>query len=58
MGRITQRASNSNRCTLIANVMLNAAKHGFFNAKDGKIGLWTAAALNAIFDDFGGRMAP
>ncbi len=35
-------------------VTLNAANQSFFNAKGGKIGLWTVAALNAFVDDFGG----
>jgi hypothetical protein len=38
----------------IATVTLNAADQAFFNAKGGKIGIWTIAAPNAIFDDFGG----
>jgi hypothetical protein len=41
--------------TLIASVTLNAADQAFFNAKGGKIGIWTVAASNAILDDFGGR---
>jgi hypothetical protein len=40
--------------TLLTTVTLNAADQGFFNAKGGKIGLWTVAAPNAFFDDFGG----
>jgi hypothetical protein len=39
---------------LIATVTLNAADQAFFNAKGGKIGLWSAAAPNAFFNDFGG----
>jgi hypothetical protein len=35
---------------------LNAAAQDFFNAKGGKIGIWTAAP-NAFFDDFGGGTA-
>ena len=38
----------------IATVTLNAADHAFFNAKGGKIGIWSAAASNALLDDFGG----
>jgi beta-glucosidase len=40
--------------TLVATVTLNAADKAFFNAKGGKIGVWTAGASNALFDDFGG----
>jgi hypothetical protein len=40
--------------TLVATVTLNAADQAFFNAKGGKIGIWTAAASNAVVDDFGG----
>jgi hypothetical protein len=40
--------------TLLTTVTLNAADQGFFNAKGGKIGLWTVAAFNAFVDDFGG----
>ena len=40
--------------TLLTAVTLNAADQGFFNAKGGKIGLWTVAAPNAFVDDFGG----
>jgi hypothetical protein len=39
---------------LVTSVTLNAADKAFFNAKGGKIGIWTAAAPNAILDDFGG----
>jgi len=35
-------------------VTLNAADHAFFNAKGGKIGLWTLDVPNAFLDDFGG----
>ena len=38
----------------IATVTLNAADKSFFNSKGGKVGLWTLAAPNAFFDDFGG----
>jgi hypothetical protein len=31
-----------------------AEDQAFFNAKGGKIGLWTAAAPNALLEDFGG----
>jgi VCBS repeat-containing protein len=44
--------------TLITTVTLNAADQAFFNTKGGKIGIWTAAAPNALFDDFGGGTAP
>jgi beta-glucosidase len=54
MEQITSPASSSNRCTLLATVTLNAADQAFFNAKGGKIGIWTVAASNALFDDFGG----
>ncbi|MEZ4734645.1 MAG: hypothetical protein R3E79_46735 [Caldilineaceae bacterium] len=40
--------------TLLSTVTLNAADQSFFNAKGGKIGLWTVAAFNAYVDDFGG----
>lgn len=40
--------------TLLTTVTLNAADQSFFNAKGGKLGLWTIAAPNAFFDDFGG----
>jgi hypothetical protein len=40
--------------TLIATVTLNAADKSFFNAKGGKIGVWSASASNALLDDFGG----
>jgi len=40
--------------TLIATITLNSADQAFFNAKGGKIGLWSAAAPNAFLDDFGG----
>lgn len=38
----------------IASVTLNAQDQAFFNAKGGKIGIWTVAASNAVLDDFGG----
>jgi hypothetical protein len=40
--------------TLLTTVTLNTADQQFFNAKGGKIGIWTAAAPNALLDDFGG----
>ena len=40
--------------TLIATVTLNTNDQAFFNSKGGRIGIWTLAAGNAIFDDFGG----
>jgi hypothetical protein len=43
--------------TLVATVTLNTADQQFFNTKGGKIGIWTAAAPNALFDDFGGGTA-
>lgn len=44
--------------TLLTTVTLSAADQNFFNPKGGKIGLWTIAALNAAFDDFGGGALP
>jgi hypothetical protein len=45
--------------TKIATVTLNATDQAFFNAKGGKIGIWTAAAPHARLDDFGGgNVAP
>jgi len=40
--------------TLITTVTLSAADQSFFNTKGGKIGLWSALAPKAFFDDFGG----
>jgi hypothetical protein len=40
--------------TLVKAVTLNAADQGFFNAKGGKIGVWSALAPQAFMDDFGG----
>src|SRR5262249_57789161 len=40
--------------TLLTTVTLNTADQSFFNAKGGKIGIWSVAASNAILDDFGG----
>jgi len=40
--------------TLLTTVTLSAADQNFFNARGGKIGLWTINAANAHFDDFGG----
>jgi len=40
--------------SLLTTVTLNAADQSFFNAKGGKIGLWTVAAFNLFVDDFGG----
>jgi Bacterial Ig-like domain (group 2)/Bacterial Ig-like domain len=37
-----------------ATVTLSAADKAFFNSRGGKIGLWTLAADEASFDDFGG----
>jgi hypothetical protein len=42
---------------LLASVTLNAADQAFFNAKGGKIGIWTAAASKAVLEDFGGGTA-
>jgi hypothetical protein len=43
----------------IATVILNAADGAFFNARSGKIGVWTAIAPRALLDDFGGgNVAP
>ena len=39
---------------LVTTVMLSATDKAFFNPKGGKVGLWTAAAPSAFFDDFGG----
>jgi hypothetical protein len=44
--------------SLLTTVTLNAADQSFFNAKGGKIGLWTVAAFNAFVDDFGGGALP
>lgn len=41
--------------TLVTSVMLNTADQTFFNAKGGKIGLWSVLAPNALFDDFAGK---
>jgi large repetitive protein len=49
-GRVRIYKNNS----LLTTVTLNAADQSFFNAKGGKIGLWTLAAPNAFLDDFGG----
>ena len=38
----------------IASATLNTADQAFFNAKGGKIGIWTVAASSAVMDDFGG----
>ena len=43
--------------TLVTTITLNGADQAFFNSKGGKIGIWTAAAPNAILDDFGGGTA-
>ncbi len=43
--------------SLITTVTLNAADQAFFNGKGGKIGIWTAAAPNAVMDNFGGGTA-
>ena len=40
--------------TLITTVTLNSADKSFFNAKGGKIGIWTALAPKTVLDDFGG----
>jgi dipeptidyl aminopeptidase/acylaminoacyl peptidase len=40
--------------TLVTTVTLSAADQAFFNAKGGKIGIWTLTARNAVLDDFGG----
>ena len=39
---------------LVKTVTLSAADQGFFNAKGGKIGVWSALAPQALMDDFGG----
>lgn len=40
--------------TLLTAITLNASDQTFFNTKGGKIGLWSALAPKAFFDDFGG----
>lgn len=45
-------------CELVATVTLTGADASFFNSRGGKIGLWTAAALKAVLDDFGGGTIP
>jgi len=40
--------------TLVTTATLTATDQAFFNAKGGKIGIWTVAAPNALLDDFGG----
>jgi hypothetical protein len=45
--------------TLLTTVTLTAADQTFFNGKGGRIGVWSVAAPNALFDDFGGgTLAP
>ena len=39
---------------LVKTVALNPADHGFFNAKGGKVGIWSLLAPQAFMDDFGG----
>jgi hypothetical protein len=39
---------------LPSSITLNATDKSFFNSKGGMIGVWTLAAPNAVFDDFGG----
>lgn len=40
--------------TRVGTVTLSSSDQAFFNAKGGRIGLWTLAASAAFFDDFGG----
>jgi hypothetical protein len=40
--------------SIIKTVTLNAADQGFFNAKGGKVGVWSVLALRAFMDNFGG----
>jgi 2-polyprenyl-6-methoxyphenol hydroxylase-like FAD-dependent oxidoreductase len=49
-----RRRERTSQIVLITTVTLNAADKSFFNAKGGKIGIWTVAASNAVLDDFGG----
>lgn len=44
--------------TRLATVTLSSSDQAFFNGKGGRIGLWTLAAANAFFDDFGGGSVP
>jgi hypothetical protein len=39
---------------LVDTVTLNAADQGFFNARGGRVGVWSLFAAQAFFDDFGG----
>ena len=39
---------------LVKTVTLSAADQGFFNAKGGKVGIWTLLAPRAFLDNFGG----
>jgi len=39
---------------LVKTVTLTAADQGFFNAKGGKVGVWSMLAPQAFLDDFGG----
>ena len=40
--------------TLVKMVTLTAADQKFFNAKGGKVGVWSVLAPRAFLDDFGG----
>ena len=40
--------------TLVKTVTLNTADQKFFNAKGGKVGVWTLLAPQAFLDTFGG----
>jgi hypothetical protein len=45
--------------TLVKAVTLNTADQKFFNAKGGKVGVWTLLAPHAFLDNFGGAtLAP
>lgn len=39
---------------LVKTITLSAADQGFFNAKGGKVGIWSLLAPQAFMDDFGG----
>lgn len=40
--------------TVVAAVPLSAADRAFFDSRGGRIGIWSRAARDAAFDDFGG----
>jgi hypothetical protein len=41
-------------CTLVATATLTGGDATFFNARGGKVGLWTVKASKAVLDNFGG----